>query len=141
MNIAVVVEIRKIHCSRLKCEHIDKCTNCKTLNCWLRHAYLDTGVWVEACKYDNDNLELKPETRQYTEQVKKIKEELCTDCLNSGTCSNCETLDCWLRKTHLRNNTWSEACQMDIINAQAEHLTQVINKKLVDDYKEKNNLK
>lgn len=50
---AVVEEIRKTHCNG--CQRFDNCTNCETLNCWLRHTYLKNGTWEAACNLDMFN--------------------------------------------------------------------------------------
>lgn len=65
------------------------------------------------------------------EFVKNIRQTHCKGCLNGGRCTNCETLNCWLRHTYLPNGIWEQAAMQDVENDLGNNLTDTINKEII----------
>lgn len=64
--------------------------------------------------------------------VEEIKKTLCKGCLNSASCTNCETINCWLRKTYLPDGVWEQAAIQDVENNMVNDFTDTINRQLID---------
>ncbi len=63
--------------------------------------------------------------------VEEIKKTLCKDCLNGASCTNCETINCWLRHTYLPNGIWEQAAMQDVENDMGDNLTDTINREII----------
>ena len=63
--------------------------------------------------------------------VEEIKKTLCKGCLNGASCTNCETINCWLRHTYLPNGIWEQAAMQDVENGMADNLTDTINREII----------
>lgn len=65
------------------------------------------------------------------EFVKKIRQAHCKGCLNAGRCTNCETINCWLRHTYLPNGIWEQAAMQDVEDNIENGLRDAINREIV----------
>ena len=63
--------------------------------------------------------------------VEEIKKTLCKGCLNGASCTNCETINCWLRHTYLPDGIWEQAAMQDVENDMGDNLTDVINREII----------
>ena len=63
--------------------------------------------------------------------VEEIKKTLCKGCLNGASCTNCETINCWLRHTYLPNGIWEQAAMQDVENGMVDNLTDTINREII----------
>lgn len=63
--------------------------------------------------------------------VEEIKKTLCKGCLNGASCTNCETINCWLRHTYLPNGIWEQAATQDVENGMVDNLTDTINREII----------
>jgi hypothetical protein len=63
--------------------------------------------------------------------VEEIKKTFCKGCLNGASCTNCETINCWLRTTYLPKGIWEEAAIQDVENNMVDNLTDAINREIV----------
>jgi hypothetical protein len=63
--------------------------------------------------------------------VEEIKKTFCKGCQNGGCCTNCETINCWLRTTYLPKGIWEEAAIQDVENNMVDNLTDAINREIV----------
>lgn len=63
--------------------------------------------------------------------VEEIKKTLCKGCLNGASCTNCETINCWLRHTYLPNGIWEQAAVQDVENGMVDNLTDTINREII----------
>ena len=63
--------------------------------------------------------------------VEEIKKTLCKGCLNGARCTNCETINCWLRKTYLPDGVWEQAAIQDVENNMVNDFTHKINQEIV----------
>lgn len=69
--------------------------------------------------------------------VEEIKKTLCKGCLNGASCTNCETINCWLRKTYLPDGVWEQAAIQDVENNMVNDFTDTINQQLMDKFLKK----
>lgn len=63
--------------------------------------------------------------------VEEIKKTHCKGCLTAGSCTNCETINCWLRKTYLPAGIWQQAAMQDVENNLVDNLADAINRELI----------
>lgn len=63
--------------------------------------------------------------------VEEIKKTLCKGCLNGASCTNCETINCWLRHTYLPAGIWEQAAMQDVENDMGNNLTDTINREII----------
>ena len=63
--------------------------------------------------------------------VEEIKNTLCKGCINGASCTNCETINCWLRKTYLPDGVWEHAAIQDVENNMVNDFTDTINREIV----------
>ena len=69
--------------------------------------------------------------------VEEIKKTLCKGCINGASCTNCETINCWLRKTYLPDGVWQQAAIQDFENNMVNDFTDTINQQLMDKFLKK----